>query len=98
MGKKLHDDLDFSVTNYDYDSHFPGRERMKMMTILILQLGVELLRNLELWFKPQVKLTYLMMDIGGGNMDRKWSKETQTQGISIFQILLEEFNCHTMLL
>ena len=42
-----HDGLDFSVTNYDYDSHIPGKERMKMMTILIPQLGVELLRNLE---------------------------------------------------
>lgn len=86
------------MTNYDYGSDISGKERMKMMTILIHQLGVELLRNLELWFKPQVKLTYLMMDIGGGNMDRKWSKETQTQGISIFQIVIDEFNCHTLLL
>jgi len=47
-----------SVINYDYDFHIPGKERMKMMTILIPQLGTELLRSLELWFKPQVKLTY----------------------------------------
>lgn len=42
---------------------------MKMMAIL--SKGVEQLKNLELLFKLQVKLIYLMMAIGGGNMDRK---------------------------
>lgn len=55
--------------------------RMIMIAIVIRQKGVKLLGKLELWFKLQVKLIFLMMDIGGENMAKKWLKEIQIQGI-----------------
>ena len=43
-------------------------------------LEANLLENLELWFKQQVTLTYLMTAIDGENTGRKSSGEIQIQG------------------
>lgn len=57
---------------------FPGEERMNMRAIQLLAIG--LWESLELWFRQWVRLIFLMMDIDGESMDRKWWRETTIQG------------------
>ena len=64
--------------------------RMKLYRLM----GVEPCVNLGLWFKQRVISTFLMMGIGGGNMDRKLSRAILILGKAIFIFLHQTKKCN----